>query len=163
LSGVANGGDVYTSNNYGANGSWTDQTSSGSMHNLNYTTVTTDSSGEYMSTAVMNGDIYYSSNYGTTWTDQTPSGSTHNQPYYAMASNNTGQYMVVVAQGGDTFTGENESLAPVTTAAAVVTTPNTGDGQPNSISPIVYGLVTVALVSIAGGLYKIYKSNSAKA
>jgi hypothetical protein len=65
---------------------YSDDTPSGSEHNLNWGAVASDSTGKYLAAVVNGGDIYTSTNYGATWTDETPSGTGHNQNWSKITS-----------------------------------------------------------------------------
>ena len=83
LAATADGGDIYTSSNYGV--SWADVTPSGVVHNKNWNTITSSASGQYLTAAIESGNVYSSSNYGVTWTSDSGIGVQDWQPQ-ALAS-----------------------------------------------------------------------------
>ena len=80
---------------------WTDRSSAGAR---GWTSITSDSTGQYLAAVVYSGDIYTSSNYGASWTDQTSAGS---QDWISIASSSTGQYLAAASELGDIYTSSN--------------------------------------------------------
>ena len=67
--------------------------------NLNYISVVSNSSGNYLLANVKSNDsygVYMSSSYGISWS---PTSAPVNKPYAALAINSTGQYAIVAANG----------------------------------------------------------------
>lgn len=89
LVGVADsvgGGHIFTSTNYGV--TWTDR-----GNNANWESVTSNSSGQYLTAGSNGGQLYTSSNYGVNWTDVTPVA----QGWQTVTASSSGQYQ---AAGG---------------------------------------------------------------
>jgi hypothetical protein len=80
-----------------------------SLTGIGQISVASDSTGNNLVTGgFFGGDIWTSSNSGTSWTDQTPSGPAHGQYWASIASNTTGTKLVAVSQlccSGDTVGG----------------------------------------------------------
>lgn len=98
---AVNGGDIYTSSDYGAH--WTDQTNAPT--GVAWNTVTSSASGQYLAAAIDGpGDIYTSNDYGAHWTDQTLAGSHY---WWKVVSSANGQYLVAAEDGGGIYTSSD--------------------------------------------------------
>jgi hypothetical protein len=119
-------GDIWTSTDSGA--TWTDRTTSGPAHSRYWASVASDSTGTrlvaveggevFIASGQVAGDIWTSTDSGTTWTDQTPSGSAHNLSWLSVASDAAGKNLVAVGPGiwtssdsGATWTRQVTSVA----------------------------------------------------
>jgi len=109
---------IWTSDNYGISGSWvghgyTDPASGDTPAFCGWF-VASDASGQYLSAVsysggynTSGGDLWISSDYGSTWADVTSTGSPHAQDWWANASDQTGHNLVAAAYGGDIWTSTN--------------------------------------------------------
>ena len=83
--------------------SWQNKTTGTPLNGKGWSRVAVSSSGQYMGAIVYGGDIYASSNFGTTWTDETPSGAQHNKSWSSLGMSATGQYSVATIDNGHTY------------------------------------------------------------
>ena len=88
-SAVVNGGNIWTSSDYGV--SWTSRATV-----LTWYSISLSSTGQYQSAVVYGGNIWTSSDYGVTWTARTAPGS---PGWRSISLSSTGQYQTAVPQG----------------------------------------------------------------
>ena len=88
---VVNGGQIYTSSDYGVN--WTARDS-----NRDWRSVSISSTGQYQTAVVPNGQIYTSSDYGINWTPRDSS-----RDWRSVSISSTGQYQTAVVYGGQIY------------------------------------------------------------
>lgn len=100
LAAVGSGGDIYTSNDYGAN--WTDVTINTPASGQTWTNISMSASGRYETALAANGDIWHSQDYGATWTNETAGTASSGSNWLHSATSSTGQY-VVAANYHDIF------------------------------------------------------------
>lgn len=120
LAGAVQGGQIYTSTNYGA--TWNLQTGSPSA---TWDALASDSTGQYLVAGVYSGGLYTSTNYGTTWTHQTsglPAASTYYQA--SVASDSTGQYLVLGLGSQTIYNSTNYGVSWTTRSAGLPATAN---------------------------------------
>ena len=78
---------------------WTDQAAAGSR---NWQSITSSSDGTKLAAAVINGDIWTSTNSGATWTDQAAAGS---RSWLSITSSSDGTKLAAAVSGGHIWTG----------------------------------------------------------
>ena len=87
---------------------WTNKTSGiPSLHNLSWESIASSSTGQKLAAVANGGDIYTSSDYGTSWTDVTPSGTVHNKNWITITSSSTGQYLTAAVESGNVYSTSN--------------------------------------------------------
>ena len=91
---AVNGGQIYTSSDYGV--TWTPRDSARSWYS-----VASDSSGKYLAAVVQGGKIYTSNDYGVTWTPHSSSSL-----WTSVASDSSGQYLVATSYNSDGQSGQ---------------------------------------------------------
>ena len=100
-------GDIYTSNDYGAN--WVDRTTGTSLANQTWQSIGSSSTGQYiLANNYSNGNLYLSSDYGSSWSNISASSAFANNAnslYPAISS--SGQYIAVAVNNGDIFVSNN--------------------------------------------------------
>jgi len=101
LAAVVYGGQIYTSSNYGS--TWTLQRASQST---TWTSIASDSTGQYLVASVYSGSIYTSTNYGATWTART-SGVPASAQFQSVTSDGSGKYLATVVSGGTIYVSTN--------------------------------------------------------
>ncbi len=154
---------------------WTDMsTGNSAITGKGWQSVASSSSGSHLAAVAFGGDIFTSANSGATWTDvSTGNSAITNQNWLSVASSSDGSHLVAVVGGGDIFTAYDPALVPPpssnnnasggsnTSSPSPVNkpkAPNTGYGQPiQSNNPVILGLSTVALISVGGGLFMLYR------
>lgn len=112
LAAVVNGGDIFTSSDYG--NSWTDRVVAGSRGWSAIDSsadgsfiVATDNDNYFNNRNTEGGYIYISSDYGVSWE---PVSSLGNQLWSSIASSADGTHLVASAYGGHIYTSENSGV-----------------------------------------------------
>jgi hypothetical protein len=113
LAAVVELGDIYTSDCSGS--FWINQTigktdqSGNNLSGLNWSSIVSDASGQHLVSCVKGGNIYTSSNFGTTWINKTigktdQSGNNlSGLNWSCVASNTTGQFLATCVNGGSIY------------------------------------------------------------
>jgi|688.fasta_scaffold75736_4 hypothetical protein len=103
----------------------------------NWSSIASDSTGQYLAAVVNGGGIYTSSNYGQTWA-QTSANS--NLEWRCIASDSTGQYLAVVVYNGGIYTSSNYgSTWTQTDASSSTYTSITSDSTGQYLAASCYG------------------------
>jgi len=76
---------------------------------LNWKSICSDSTGQYLAAVVQNGGIYTSTNGGLNWTQRT-SGLPTTASWQYICSDSTGQYLAAVVSGGRIYNSTNGGL-----------------------------------------------------
>jgi len=91
-SAVVNGGNIWTSSDYGVN--WTERTTGATR---GWMSISSSSTGQYQTAMVWNGNIWTSSNFGVNWVDRTTGTTAVNKNWRSVSLSSTGQYQTAVA------------------------------------------------------------------
>jgi len=97
-SGIANGGNIWTSSDYGVN--WTERSAGGSTRA--WRGISLSSSGQYQTAVVNNGNIWTSSDYGVSWTSRATVWN-----WFWVSLSSTGQYQTAVVDSGNIWTSSD--------------------------------------------------------
>lgn len=105
LAAAVTGGDIWTSTNGGS--SWTDRSAAGDPTGLYFESnaIASSSDGLHLAVAVQGsgsgGDIWTSTDGGSTWTDHSNAGDPTAKAWSAVASSSDGSHLAAVVYGGD--------------------------------------------------------------
>lgn len=135
---------VYTSNNYGASGSWilTSVTAA-----PNWYGITSSSDGSFIAATSYTNGIYISSNYGNNWTQTTAI----NANWLQIVSSSNGTFLAAIVQNGYIYISNNSGVSWVQTSA-----PNAGWYGLTSSSNGFY----LYAVIYGGGIYRGIKNTN---